>query len=148
MAPYIEQSDSVILFDGYCNLCSGVVQFVIKRDKKGIFKFASLESEFAKAVLKNKEIQKGLPDSFVLIQKGVIFTMSTAALKVAKQLSGPYPLLYAFIIIPEFIRNFIYRIVAKYRYKWFGKTETCWLPPKSVKEKFIAEKNATYSRQY
>ncbi len=148
MPPYIEHSDSVILFDGYCNLCSGVVQFVIKKDQKGIFKFASLQSDFAKAVLKTNGLIDNQLDSFVLIQKGIPFTMSTAALKVARQLSGFYPLLYAFIIVPEFIRNFIYKTVAKYRYKWFGKTESCWLPPISVKEKFIPEKDATYSPHY
>ena len=127
----------IILFDGICNLCNNAVQFVLKHDKKKLFRFASLQSDFGKSIL----IKYGLPtdnfNSFVLILNGKAYTKSTAALSVAKMLSGPIKLLYGFIVIPAFIRNGVYNVIANNRYKWFGKKESCMLPSPDVAARFL-----------
>ena len=127
----VATNNPVILFDGVCNLCSGAVQFVIKRDKKNIFLFSSLQSEFGQAVLKNFNLPYSGFSSFVLYKEGKVFTKSTAALLVLKMLNGPIKLLYGLIIIPKFIRDIVYDIISKYRYHWFGQKSTCWLPDTS-----------------
>jgi predicted DCC family thiol-disulfide oxidoreductase YuxK len=127
----------VILFDGVCNLCSGAVQFIIKRDKKNLFKFASLQSAFGQDVLNKYNLPTHELSSFILLENDGIYTRSTGALKVAKQLSGGWPLLYAFIIVPRFIRDGVYNYVAKNRYRWFGKKQECWLPTPTLKNKFL-----------
>jgi predicted DCC family thiol-disulfide oxidoreductase YuxK len=115
----------LILYDGVCNLCNYSVRFVIKRDVKQIFKLASLQSEFGKKILAENRLDENSFSSFILVENGKLYFKSTAALKVVKKLNGPAKLLYIFIIIPPFIRNFIYDIVAKNRYKWFGKSDVC-----------------------
>ena len=127
----VATNNPVILFDGVCNLCSGAVQFIIKRDKKNIFQFSSLQSEYGQAVLKNFNLQHSGLSSFVLYTDGKIFTKSTAAFMVVRTLTGPIKLLYGLIIIPKFIRDIVYDIISKYRYNWFGQKSTCWLPDTS-----------------
>jgi len=125
----------IVFFDGYCNLCSGSVQWIIKHDKKGQFKFASLQSDFAKQTL-NKNTVESL-SSLVLYQNNNTFLESTAALKIAKKLDFPVNLLSVFLIVPVFIRNFFYKIISRNRYKWFGKKQECWLPTAELKQRFI-----------
>jgi predicted DCC family thiol-disulfide oxidoreductase YuxK len=127
----------IIFFDGVCNLCNGAVQFTIERDHKNIFRFASLQSEFAKTQLVPFNINVLELDSFIMLENGKIYQRSTAALRVAKKLNGLWPLLYGFIIIPRFIRDAVYNYVAKNRYKWFGKEESCWVPTPELKSKFL-----------
>lgn len=129
---------SVIFFDGLCNLCNGAVQFTIERDKKNVFHFASLQSDYAKEKIAPFGITANNLDSFILFENGKIYQRSTAALKVAKKLNGLWPLLYGFIIVPTFIRDAVYNYVAKNRYKWFGKKESCWVPTPELKSKFYA----------
>lgn len=129
--------DRVIFFDGFCNLCSGAVQFVIKRDGKNLFRFASLQSDYAAGALKEFDIEPAQGDSFVLLENGKVYQRSTAALRVAKKLNGLWPLLYGFIIVPRFVRDAVYNFIAKNRYKWFGKQESCWLPTPELKAKFL-----------
>ncbi|MGN7784984.1 thiol-disulfide oxidoreductase DCC family protein [Niabella sp. 22666] len=128
----------IILFDGVCNLCNGAVQYIIKRDGKGIFKFASLQSEAGKALL----VRSGLPrdhlKSFVYIHGNRFYTRSTAALKVARQLNGPVQLLYRFIIIPKWIRDLVYDLIAKNRYRLFGRQDACMIPTPQLKERFYS----------
>jgi predicted DCC family thiol-disulfide oxidoreductase YuxK len=131
------ENQNVILFDGICNLCSASVQFVIERDYKNIFKFASLQSNFGQKILKKHQLPPEDFDSFILLENNKIYQRSTAALKVAKQLNWPLKALYAFIIVPPFIRNFVYNVIAKNRYKWFGKKTACWLPTPDLKVKFL-----------
>ncbi|RZL62366.1 MAG: DUF393 domain-containing protein, partial [Pedobacter sp.] len=121
-----------------CNLCNGAVQFVIKRDKQSYFKFAALQSNFAYDTLSHFDLKITHGDSFLLLENGKLYEQSTAALKVARKLNGFWPLLYVFIIIPPFIRNFAYRFVARNRYKWFGKQESCWVPTPELKSKFLS----------
>jgi predicted DCC family thiol-disulfide oxidoreductase YuxK len=133
--PTIQQP--VILFDGVCNLCSAVVRFVIRHDKKDLFRFASLQSDFGQAVLTKHNLNPTAFNSFILFQQNKVYSKSTAALMVAKQLSGVWPLLYCLIIVPPFIRNAVYNYVAANRYKWFGKKEECWVPTPELHKKFF-----------
>ena len=130
------QTQSVIFFDGLCNLCNGAVQFVIERDDNNKFHFASLQSEFAKTELVNFDIDINQMSSLILLENGKLYQRSTAALRVAKKLNALWSLLYVFIIVPPFIRNGVYNYIAKNRYKWFGKKESCWVPTAELKDKF------------
>ncbi len=127
----------VILFDGVCNLCNGAVQFVIRHDHNALFKFTSLQSDTGQTLLRQFSLPAGNFNSFVLIKDGKAYTRSTAALMVAKDLAGAVRLLYGLIIVPSFIRNGVYNFIAKNRYRWFGKQETCMMPDKSIQERFI-----------
>jgi predicted DCC family thiol-disulfide oxidoreductase YuxK len=127
----------IILFDGVCNLCNRAVQTVIKHDPKGEFLFASLQSEEGKRLSQQYQLPVNNFNSFVLIQNGNAYTKSTGALKVAKQMSGLWKLLYGFIILPKFIRNPVYNWVANNRYKWFGKKEECMIPTPALKARFL-----------
>lgn len=138
MQQEIYTAHPVILFDGFCNLCSGSVQFVIKRDPKKYFRFASLQSAFGQSLLTQTNLSTTDLNSFLLLQDGIIYSRSTAALKVAKCLSGPWSLLYMCRIIPAFLRDFLYNFIAKNRYHWFGKKETCWVPNNQLTDLFIA----------
>jgi len=107
----------IILFDGVCNLCSSAVQFVIKHDSQQKFKFASLQSDVAKSILHDFAAVSTSFNSVILVEEGNVYYRSTAALRIAKRLSFPYNLLYAFIIVPPFIRNAVYDYIAKNRYQ-------------------------------
>ncbi|MFZ1530319.1 MAG: thiol-disulfide oxidoreductase DCC family protein [Ferruginibacter sp.] len=131
------KADAIILFDGICNLCNGSVQYVIKHDPHGIFKFAALQSEAGQKILQQYNLPGERFNSFILIENGRVFTRSTAALRVVKRLKGFSKLLYAFIIIPAFIRNFVYDFIAKNRYRWFGKKESCMIPTAWLMERFL-----------
>ena len=133
----LNMENPIIFFDGVCNLCNGAVQFVIERDKKNIFRFASLQSDFAKKTLLPFGIDPDQKDSFILLDDSKIYQRSGAALKVAKKLNKGWPILYGFMIVPRFIRDGIYNFIAKNRYKWFGKQESCWVPTPVLKEKFL-----------
>jgi len=133
----IDKKDKIILFDGVCNLCNGAVTFIIKRDKNNLFKFATLQSDIAEELLIDKLSDKELLDSIVLIENGKQYTKSSAALRIAKNLSGAYPLLYIFMVIPKFLRDWVYSIIAKNRYKWFGKKDACMIPTPELKKKFL-----------
>jgi len=127
----------IILFDGHCNLCNSSVQFVIQRDPNKQFRFASLQSEFGKKILTQFNLSTSDINTLVLLDCGKIYTRSTGALRVAKKLSGAWSLMYAFSIIPSFIRDIVYNFIAKNRYKWFGKKEACWVPTPALKDLFI-----------
>jgi predicted DCC family thiol-disulfide oxidoreductase YuxK len=126
---------AVILFDGVCNLCNGAVTFVIRRDTKDYFRFAALQSEVGSEFLRGSKEE--LPDSIVLVEKGRIFTRSDAALQIARRLSGGYPLLYAFIVLPQWIRDRTYDWVARNRLRWFGRRDACMIPTEELRCKFI-----------
>ena len=127
----------VVLFDGVCNLCNGAVQFVIKHDKKNRFRFASLQSHTGAHLLQQYHLPANELNSFILIDDGKAYTRSTAALKVAKKLTGIWPMLYTFMIIPRIFRDSIYDWVARNRYKWFGKKEECMIPTPELKARFL-----------
>jgi len=131
------EKQTIILFDGVCNLCNGAVQFVIKRDKKKYFSFASLQSSEGRKLLEQYDLPLTDFNSFILIEHRQVYSGSNGILRVAKKLNGFWPLLYAFIIVPKFIRDRIYKWVAKNRYKWFGKKDTCMIPTPELRARFL-----------
>lgn len=131
------ESHKIILFDGVCNLCNGAINYVIKRDQKNVFKFAALQSEIGQELTAKFKIDGSKVDSIILIDGDKHYEKSTAALYIAKHLSGAYPLLFGFIIVPKYIRNAVYDYVARNRYKWFGKKDKCMIPTAELKNKFL-----------
>ena len=131
------KSESVILFDGICNLCNSSVLFVIGHDKEAKFKFASLQSDTGKNLLKAYHLSDTNLTSVVLIKNGKAYTKSTAALLVAKDLSGMAKLLYGFIIIPAFVRDMVYQTIARNRYRWFGQKDHCMMPTPDIQSRFL-----------
>ena len=127
----------IILFDGVCNLCNSSVNFIIDKDKKDVFRFAPLQSDYGRNVSEKFGLPTGNYDSFVLIENGKCYIKSSAALKTARHLPHFYKLFYAFIIIPPFLRNPIYDFIASNRYKWFGKKDSCRIPTPELKNKFL-----------
>ena len=130
-------SQPIILFDGICNLCNNAVSFVIKRDKKSVIQFAALQTDPAKKLLAQFNLPTQSINSVILIEKGVMYTQSTAVLKICKHLNGLWPLLYGLIIVPTFIRNGTYQWIAKNRYQWFGKKEKCMVPSPELSARFL-----------
>jgi predicted DCC family thiol-disulfide oxidoreductase YuxK len=128
--------DRIILFDGVCNLCNNSVKFIIKRDTSGYFKFASLQGETGQRLLKKHSLNYDL-NSFVLIEKEKVYIKSSAALRVCSQLGGAWRIFSIFRFLPPLFRDFLYDIVAKNRYKWFGKEESCILPLPKWKQRFL-----------
>jgi len=128
---------AVILFDGVCNLCNGSVNFIIDRDKEAYFKFASLQSAEGTELLASHQLPADKLDSIVLVEGARYYQRSTAALRIARKLRGLWPLLYAFIIIPPFIRNLVYDFIAKNRYRWFGRADSCRMPTPELKNRFL-----------
>lgn len=126
----------VILFDGVCNLCSASVQFILKRDMEKKFMFASLQSVYGQNLLKQFNLPADTFNSFILFEDGKIYTRSTAALKMFSQLKN-WGWVKIFWAVPKFIRDAIYNLIAKNRYKWFGKKEECWVPTPDLKARFL-----------
>lgn len=134
----LPQDKKIILFDGVCNLCDSSVQYVIKHDKKDRFRFVPLESELGQKILKHIGINPIHTDSIVLYEPGIsYFYKSTAALEIAKGLSGIFTLAAVFKILPTGIRDAVYDYVAKNRYNWYGKKEACMIPTPELKAKFL-----------
>ena len=133
----MNDSHPVILYDGVCNLCNSSVQFVIKHDPGHHFRFASLQSGFGQQVLAKHNLAADNFNSFILLEDNTVYAQSTAALRVARKLKGAVSLLYAFVIVPPFIRDGVYNLIARNRYKWFGKQESCWLPTPELKDLFL-----------
>jgi predicted DCC family thiol-disulfide oxidoreductase YuxK len=127
----------IVLFDGICNFCNASVNMIMVRDKKNVFKFAAMQSPAGIEQQKKFGFNPNDLKTFILIDDGKVYTKTTAALRVAKHLGFPYSMAYIFIIIPPFIRNIVYNIIAKYRYRWFGKTEACRIPTPEERAKFL-----------
>ncbi|SFD69730.1 Predicted thiol-disulfide oxidoreductase YuxK, DCC family [Algibacter lectus] len=134
----VPKQKKLILFDGVCNLCNSSVQYVIKRDKKEQFLFTALQSDTGKQILNQYKIDTAKIDSILLYtpEKGINYK-STAALKVATSLGFPVNLMAIFFIVPTFIRNWVYDFIAKNRYKWYGKKESCMIPTPELKNRFL-----------
>lgn len=134
----IPKDKRLILFDGVCNLCNSSVQYVIKNDKKNTFLFTALQSETGQKIIEKFNIDSSKTDSILLYteEKG-ISSKSTAAIKIAYSLGFPISLITVFFIVPPFIRNWVYDYIAKNRYKWYGKKESCMIPTPELKSKFL-----------
>lgn len=128
--------NAIILFDGECNFCNGSVQFIIKRDPQEFYKFASLQSTVGKELLKQYNAPLSI-DSFFLIYGNKYYVKSSAALRVCKNLNGIWKLGYILLLIPRPIRDFFYDLIAKNRYKWFGKRDQCMLPSPEIRKRFL-----------
>jgi predicted DCC family thiol-disulfide oxidoreductase YuxK len=128
---------SIILFDGVCNFCNNSINFVMDRDTNGAFKFASLQSDIGQELLKQKGLKTSDFDSIVLLKNGTVYQKSDAALEITRELNGLWSWLYIFKIVPRFIRDFFYNIIARNRYHWFGKTEACRLPTPELRARFL-----------
>ena len=129
---------AIILFDGVCNLCNGSVKFIISRDENNQFLFCSFQSEAAGALLRQHKYSPTELSTVVLIEGDQLYTKSTAAIRIARRLGGVWKLLYAFIIVPQFISDAVYQLVARNRYSIFGKEESCMIPRPEWKDRFIA----------
>jgi predicted DCC family thiol-disulfide oxidoreductase YuxK len=134
---------SIILFDGVCNLCNGFVNFVIDRDPDGVFRFAALQSEAGRQLVRDHGAvsstggEVALLQSVILIEDGTLYRRSTAALRIARHLTPPWPLLYAFIVVPKAIRNAVYDQIAARRHDWFGQRDQCRVPTPALKDRFL-----------
>ncbi len=130
-----EPSTPVIYFDGICNLCNGTIQYVIKRDKKKLFCFAALQSKSGEALLKNHNTI--LPDSIILVYGNKLYVKSDAVLMIARLLAGVYSLAVVLYVVPKFIRDGVYDWVARNRYKWYGKIDSCMVPTTELQSRFL-----------
>lgn len=128
---------SIVLFDGVCNFCNASVNFIMARDPMFVFRFAPLQSDKGREFLQKFDLSTEDLDTMVLIQDGRAYTRSTAALRIAEKLTGLWPMLYAFIVVPRFIRDGVYKIVAKNRYKWWGKKDSCRIPTPEDRARFL-----------
>jgi predicted DCC family thiol-disulfide oxidoreductase YuxK len=128
---------AVVLFDGVCNLCNGFVTFVIARDPGAHFRFAPLSSDAATRVLRDAAVDPPLPDSMVLVEAGTAYFRSDAPLRIARRLTFPWPLAYGLIVVPRFIRDRVYDIVAARRYRWFGRRHACMMPTPDLRQRFL-----------
>ncbi len=129
--------NSIVLFDGVCNFCNGSVNFIIRNDPEKRFKFAALQSETGQELRAKYGIGDDV-DSIVLIENDKAYTHSTAALRIAKTLGGIWSLGYVGIIVPAFIRDFLYRKFAENRYRLFGRQDACMLPTPDVRDRFLS----------
>ena len=134
----LPKDKKIILFDGVCNLCNSAVQYIIKHDKKDVFRFVPLQSELGQQILKHIGINTINIDSIILYEPGIAYYYkSSAAMEIARSLGGLFHFGTVFRIIPSGIRNNLYDYVAKNRYKWYGKKEICMIPTKQLEAKFL-----------
>lgn len=134
---HLRMAHPVIFFDGVCNLCNAAVQFILKHDKAAVFKLAALQSDAARQLLADQPVNAAASNSILLLEDGRVYSRSTAALRIAKRLSGAWRLLYVFIIVPAFFRDFLYDLVARNRYRVWGKQDSCMIPAPELQERFL-----------
>ena len=127
----------VVLFDGVCNLCNATIQKLIQWDKNQILKFASLQSDFGQRLLQDLGADRNDFKSFIYLRENQVYTQSTAAIELLSDLSNSIKWARILYIVPKFLRDWFYRIIAKNRYNWFGKKESCWLPTKDLEKRFL-----------
>jgi predicted DCC family thiol-disulfide oxidoreductase YuxK len=128
---------AVVLFDGVCNFCNSTVSFIIERDPAGYFRFAALQSELAQRILADHRLPPGLFKNIVLLEEGICYTRSTAALRILRRLRSPLVLLYVLILVPRSIRDVAYDWFARHRYRWFGKRSECFIPSPEIRSRFL-----------
>lgn len=136
--PSPHQHRAIILFDGICNLCHGTVRFIIRRDRNAYFKFASLQSTPGEHLARSFNVDAGLLESMVLIENGQLYRKSTAALRIANKLGFPWLLMYALILVPVPIRDWVYDFVGRRRYQWFGRQALCLVSAPDAEDRFLS----------
>ena len=132
-----ESLHPIVLFDGVCNLCNGSVQFIIRRDPAARFRFASLQSPLGEELGPGSGSTRQAVDSVILVEGDRWYKESDAALRIARGMGGAWKALWALRLIPRPLRDAAYRLVARNRYRWFGKQETCWLPTPELRGRFL-----------
>ena len=137
MGSDIEINKSVILFDGYCNLCNSQVNSILRFDSKKIFYFSNLDSSFSKKVIKENKVESLEGKTIILYHNNKIIIKSNAAIKIAYLLGGFFKIFIIFKILPSFIRDGIYDVISRNRYRWFGKSDSCYIPQKEILDRFI-----------
>ena len=130
--------DNLVLFDGVCNLCHASVQFVLRHDRRERFRFASIQSETGRKLLQAHKLAPDAASSFVLLTGGRVLLRSEAALEIARQFGGAWRLLGVFRFVPRSWRDGVYSLVARNRYRWFGRRESCLMPNDRLRERFLA----------
>ncbi|MBY9081061.1 thiol-disulfide oxidoreductase DCC family protein [Paenibacillus sp. HN-1] len=129
--------ESIVLIDGVCHLCQWTVAFIIPRDPEGRFRFAPLQSDVGRYLLKRGGLEEELLDTVVLIEQGRYYSHSAAALRILRRLRFPWPAAYALIAVPAPLRDWLYRYVARNRYRWFGRDDRCLMPTPDIKRRFL-----------
>ncbi len=133
----LPKDKKIVLFDGVCNYCNDKINFIIKNDKQDVFRFVALQSEIGQKIIKYLGIDPSI-DSIILYEPGyAYFIKSEAVFRIVKHLSSAVKLLMIFNFIPNSFKNIFYDIIAKNRYNWYGKKESCMMPTEEVKRKFI-----------
>jgi predicted DCC family thiol-disulfide oxidoreductase YuxK len=132
--------DRIVFFDGVCNLCNGTVQFILDRDPEGLFRFAPLQSDLATSMLGERGVvvDRNEPDSVLLLEGDRVYARSDAVLRITRHLTGAWPLLAIFFVFPRIVRDVVYRVVARHRYRWFGRTDACRVPTPALRARFLA----------
>lgn len=133
----MDNEHAIVIFDGKCNLCSGSVKFIIDRDKRRYFKFLSLQSKQAQHLLAERNVRISA-DSVILIENEEIYIRSRAALKISARLTWPWRIASWLKILPAFLLDPFYKLIAKCRYRIWGKTEKCMLPSPDIKDRFLS----------
>lgn len=134
----LENPNGIILFDGVCNFCNTSVNTIIKFDKKKYFRFAPIQSDIGKFLMDTYKLDPVKFDSVILCDDNKAYVFSSAILNIARKLGGIYSLGYAFVLIPKFIRDPLYKWIAKNRYKWWGKKDSCMIPTPELKSRFLS----------
>lgn len=127
----------ILLFDGVCNYCNSMTNFIIRQDKKKVFRFSPLQSSFGQRILKENDLPMDVFESFILLDRGKLYKKSTAGLRAYNKLPWYWKWTQLFWIFPRFIRDWVYGIFAKNRYKWWGKREECMMPTPELRERFL-----------
>jgi predicted DCC family thiol-disulfide oxidoreductase YuxK len=136
--PTVSEDHPVVLFDGVCNLCTGAVTFLIRRDPEAVFRFAPLQSEVGKRLAAEYDVPTEDLETVALVEDGRCYTKSSAALRAARHLGGFYYLLLVFWLVPKVARDWVYDVVASHRYEWFGKREACLMPTDDIRDRFLS----------
>jgi predicted DCC family thiol-disulfide oxidoreductase YuxK len=135
----LDSQNHLILFDGVCNLCNASVNFVLDRDKHKKFKFLALQSEVGTEILKQYGNSENSLESIVLVKDNKLYRNSSAVLHISRHLSGVWPLLYGFMILPVGLRDRVYDFIADHRYRWFGKSDQCRVPTAELRDRFVEQ---------
>lgn len=135
--PPIDDAGPIVLYDGVCGLCNASVQLILRNDKRGRFRFAALQSDAGKALLREHGMPEDALDTVVLIEDGRAYRRSRAALRIARRMDAPWPVLWPLVVVPRPVADFFYDLVAKHRYRIWGKTDACMLPPPEVRARFL-----------
>ena len=132
-------SHPIVLFDGVCNFCDASVNWIIARDRRGMFRFAALQSAAGERLQREHGLDPTALDTLVLVDGARVYRKSGAALRVLRRLRLPWPILFGMILVPPFIRDFVYDFLARRRYGWFGRKEECMVPAPEVRDRFLVD---------